>query len=433
MKSGQKILLVAGFFPPFAPSSATRAPALAHYLLESGYDVRVLAARNTRMQPTLTHRLPEDRVIYAPVVEAREFRPREIHPGDATSPLTQFAAALRAATTVPDMRTGWLPYAVKAGRALAETWKPDLIYASAPPHTSLLVAARLARRLGVPWIAEFRDLWTAHPYYDRRGLLKSFEQWLERRTLRKASGLVTVTQGWASLLSAEYHKPVLCVLNGYDAADFPATPAPRQRSDGPLTLVYGGGLYGGKRNPRPLFLAIRALGWGADDITIKFFVDDPGAIGKLAADYGIGECVTAQPTVTREEILKVQEDADILLLMRWDAPGEDHVLAGKLFEYIGCRRPILSIGRRVGEAADIIRNHRLGVVGEDAAHIAGQLKRWLKEKRAGGIAAPTPTPPEQFSRHYQFARLTAFFEEIIRRDCSDWQSSLTSKFAEAGE
>ena len=38
-----RILLVAGYFPPYAPFSATRVNAMARYFLERGHDVRVLA------------------------------------------------------------------------------------------------------------------------------------------------------------------------------------------------------------------------------------------------------------------------------------------------------------------------------------------------------------------------------------------------------
>ncbi len=41
-----RILIVSGYFAPFAPMSGVRAGKLAKYLLARGHDVRVLAARD---------------------------------------------------------------------------------------------------------------------------------------------------------------------------------------------------------------------------------------------------------------------------------------------------------------------------------------------------------------------------------------------------
>lgn len=407
-----RILIVAGFFPPHAPNSATRAPAFARHLLSSGHEVRVLGAHNTRIHPVLAHNLPEEIVTFAPVIEARELAPRKSDHAGPAKPWTRISASALAFFGVPEQRIGWLPYATALGRRIARDWHPDLIFATSPPAASLLVASSLSKKLGVPWVAEFRDLWTDHPYYDRKGLLARFERWLERRTLNTASGIVTVTEGWAAQLRDEYRQPVICAMNGYDPNDFSDVPVPPP-TDGPLTLVYGGGLYNGKRDPTPLFKAIKSLGWTKDDVLIRFFVGTPAEIEELAREHGISDCVTVEKMISRAELLKIQQESDILLLLRWDDPGEDHVLAGKLFEYAGCRRPILSVGRTVGEAAEIIRAYRLGAIGTDPDNIAGHLKRWQDEKQSGGVPAPCENPPEVLARVCQFNRLERFLRTII--------------------
>ena len=58
---------------------------------------------------------------------------------------------------LPDDAIGWYPYAVRSGKRLMDSWKPDLIYTSALPATDLLVARSLSQLSGVPWVAELRD------------------------------------------------------------------------------------------------------------------------------------------------------------------------------------------------------------------------------------------------------------------------------------
>jgi hypothetical protein len=43
---------------------------------------------------------------------------------------------------------------------------------------------------------------------------------------------------------------------------------------------------------------------------------------------------------------------DVLLLLLWNDPRERGVYTGKLFEYLGARRPILGIGPADNVAAD---------------------------------------------------------------------------------
>ncbi|MGB0749221.1 MAG: glycosyltransferase [Magnetospiraceae bacterium] len=409
-----RILFATAFFPPFAPKAATRAPALARYLLDQGQDIRVLGARNTLVNAVLSHRIPDALIVQAPVTEPRETAPRDPAPGDPAGAGLRLAAAARAAFGVPDKRGGWIPHAVAMGKTSFGDWRPDLILTSVPPHAGLFVAAALADHFKAPWIADFRDLWVDHPYYEETGLRARLDGLLQERVMGSAAGFTTVTAGWTDLLKQKYGKPVACVLNGFDAGDF-IDPVPAPGPDGPLTLIYGGGIYGGKRDPRPLFAAIQKLGWGPDQIRVTFHVDDETAVQSWAEAAGIAATVEIAGLVPRENLLLKQRQSDLLLLLRWDSPSEDHVVAGKLFEYIGCRRPILSVGRESGEAARIIETHALGVLSNDPDRIADHLAGWWQQKQAGGIPTPGTTIPEEFSREHQFARMLGFFQEVAGR------------------
>ena len=122
---------------------------------------------------------------------------------------------------IPDMRADWVRTAIPAGRQLIKEWKPDIIFASAPPNTGLIVASRLARAHKVPWVADFRDLWVDNPYYSEPGWRKRIDAILERRILRGAAGLVTVSPIWAEQLRRRHGKDVTVVYNGYAEEDFP--------------------------------------------------------------------------------------------------------------------------------------------------------------------------------------------------------------------
>ena len=61
-----RILLVAGFFPPYSPLGAVRAPMLARWWSQQGHDVRVIALENPAVAGQLEHCLAPEAVRYIP-------------------------------------------------------------------------------------------------------------------------------------------------------------------------------------------------------------------------------------------------------------------------------------------------------------------------------------------------------------------------------
>jgi glycosyltransferase involved in cell wall biosynthesis len=415
-----RILFVTYYFPPFRTMGAVRTGQTARHLLDLGHDVRVLAAGRQPSERTLPLEIPAGRVTYTLWLGAG-LRPRRADPGvgdaDALRELQPHALVgdlremlkllRRRVIYVPDDQIGWLPYAIAAAKRLTASEPVDLVYASAMPITSLLVASRVARANGVPWVGELRDLWSGNHYRDLRTWQQRVDASLERRVLTSAAGLITVSQPWADALSV-FGRPVTVVSNGYDEyrAGEGAVHDPMR-----LTIVYTGGLYKGRRDPTPLFRALRSLRDNAAAVDITFYGRQVNLVTELARSAGVEKHVRACGEVPYEESLSVQARADVLLLLLWDRPGEKGVMPGKLFEYMGAGRPILAVGKSDGVAADLIESRVLGLASSDPDRIAGQLERWLEEKRRVGRLAPLPLSSlHEYDRRTQSRRLAEFLE-----------------------
>lgn len=419
------VLIVAGFFPPHAPLAATRTPALARFLLERGHRVRVLAARNPGFTAVADHGLPEGLVHWAeaPGPVSLKALASGLARGRRTAwrSLREPGALLRRASAWPDLQAGWLAPACALGDRLVAERRPDMVFATVPPHTGLLVAHHLHKAHGLPWVAEFRDLWVDHPYYDGGALRRRLDTLVEHRALRTAAGLVTVTEGWRRLLSDAWPQPVCLARNGFeDVPEAPedAPPPPDPDEVRRLTLIYAGVLYGNKRDPRPLFKALSLLGPRAEEVRVHFYGTEAGQVEAMAAAEGLSApVVQVHPAVKRARLLALQRRADVLLLLRWNDAREDSVLPGKLFEYIGCRRPILAVGSTTGEAAAIIEEGGLGLAAADPHAIAERLRLWLDAKAAGRAIPP---PPEEavapHARAVQFATLERFLAGLVHPD-----------------
>ena len=420
-----KLLLVTQAFPPFNTSGAVRVGQLASYLMERGHDVRVLTAAPLPYPATLAEDIPADLVIRTRSLDPFTLRnpQRRAVPGAPTAAGASLNGGwLRSAVramAIPEPQVGWYPHAVAAGRRLVRSWQPDVIYASALPFTAHLVAARLARDSNVPWIAEFRDHFAGNPYVSLPAWRTAVDRWLERRVLASTAACVTVSQPMADTLQARHDKPSIVVLNGFDSRRAGASEPPPPNPAAPLRIVYTGLIYPGRRDPSPLFAAIAALAAERPQIEVAFYGQDLRGVAESARQFGVSECVTTHAAIPHAEALRVQQNADVLLLLLWDDPREAGVYTGKLFEYVGASRQILAIGATGGVAADLISQRALGEAARDPQAIASALRRWIGEKRATGRVMPPPTSAKSgLSRQEQFARVSELLTQVVHGSAS---------------
>jgi hypothetical protein len=290
---------------------------------------------------------------------------------------------------IPDMRADWIKTAVGAGRRLIAEWKPNVIFASAPPYSGLIVASRLARAFNIAWVADFRDLWVDNPYYGEPGWRRPVDAMLERQTLRNAARLITVSPVWAEHLSRRHGKAAEVVYNGYAAEDFPPV-ASRADSGEVLTIRYMGSIYRGFRDPSPVFAAIGLLPDALRDrVRVEFYSDTGEDVLAAAAAHHIADSVTVRPRIPYRHALELQMASDVLLLLQSNDQRDEGNLPAKLFEYLYARRPILLIGYEHGIAARLVKDRGAGLVSNCTVRIRDQLQTWLENKRAGGLSRST--------------------------------------------
>lgn len=414
-----KILLVSFYFPPFNAIGAVRAGKLAKELVAAGHEVRVLTAQQQLLPQSLPLEVPEELITRTrwwnvnglPLAlfgrQQQRYRRSEAAPSGVFAKIVK---VYRTLLNIPDGQIGWYPHAVRSGKRLIATWSPDIIYASAPPFTGLMVARRLAQYANVPWVGELRDLWTDNYYADWPAWRRAIEVPLERRVLSSSAGLVTVSDPLANRLREKYDRPVAVIPNGFDPDDYPRGIA---RSDADvLRIVYTGTIYPGRQDPTPLFSAVKSLGDEGRKIRIEFYGRTLPGILQLAERYGLENQVNVHAEVPFLESAQLQASADILLLLQWNSAAEPGVFTSKLFEYLGARRPVLAVGLPIGVAPDLIRDRNAGSASDDPAELATRLSQWLTTKAAAGVI---PSLPESvgagLSRAEQFAPLFTRLEE----------------------
>ena len=392
----RRVLLACYHFPPVASVGSVRVGALAKYLPRHGWDVTVVTPvrpERTRGSVEIVETRDADRALaWKRVLGLRGDLALKDQVGAEAGSRSLAAKGRATAIEVakalvafPDAHRGWARIAADAARAAAASGPLHAFLTSSPPVSAHLAGARMCRQLRLPWVADLRDLWTDDHNSTAPAWRRRLERRLERRTLGRAAALVTVSQPLAETLRSVY--PDLesySILNGFD----PELSRPAAQPSPDFTICHTGTFYQGRRDPTPLFEALRSLlASGRIDrarLRVRLLSRaEPWLLQAIEA-RGLADVVALEPWVAWEDALVAQREAQVLLLLHWGGHAERGVYTGKIFEYLAARRPILMVGGGEGVLADLLRETGAGVHIRDPASLERQIAGFWDEFRTTG-------------------------------------------------
>ena len=396
----RRVLLITYHYPPRPTIGSLRPMGLAKYLPQYGWQPIVLTPRLPNGVRRSAHIIETD---YRDLVGQWKSRAgldpaRGIHqqlglPRAKTPsrllPHTKLMKWLRPLLLFPDDTKGWIEFATDAFAQLKNGDPVDAILSTSPPITCNLIAARAKQRFGVPWLADFRDLWSQDTSARNAGnnaIFHFLDRRLEERILTMADSLVTVSVPWAERLQQRApNTRVHCITNGYDPDDFAFLPVPLTKS---FSITYAGLLYEGKRDPTPLLEVIYELiqsgAVARSDVEVRFYGPVEPWLRVLIQKYNLEGTVQIHGVVGRDEALRRQAESQILLLLGWNDPSERGQHTGKLFEYMGSKRPILAVSGSYGVMSQTLEETRAGVHALSKEQLRSVLVRAYSEFRSTG-------------------------------------------------
>ena len=319
----------------------------------------------------------------------------------------------------PDRYVLWFPFAVARGLRELRSRPYDAIYSTYPPITDHIVAAALHRLTGLPWLADFRDPWSQNSFLTFTGAQALVVPWLEKKLISGAGAIVTVSEPIAAgLRDLHGDRPagVHSITNGYDPDDF-AVPAEPPEIGGPLTLTYTGMFYGSKRDPYPVLEAVQELidegGITADEILIRLYGPDDPAISRHRGALRHPGILEICGVVPHPEAIRRQMESTALLNLMWDDPYSALMYGGKVFEYLGSRRPILAWNPAGGILADLLQKTGAGVSVATGAELKRLLLSWMEEFRRTGTLSYRASDEEV--RRFAWDRLAGDMAGVLDR------------------
>ncbi len=327
----------------------------------------------------------------------------------------------------PDPEWPW--YRMGRNRALhvAKEFEPDILLSSAPPFSSHLMGGHIQHRLKIPWVADYRDLWSLNLVRKRTKFVRRMESYLERRTLKGCSAAATVSEPLARELHELLGIPVNVVTNGFDPAEYEAgiKEPLTEWKDNKINMVHTGLLYPGLRDPSVLFQAIQILYKSGSiregDLKIWFYGPNVDGIKDMISDYSVGPFVELAGLVPRKEALNCQRQADVLLLLEWADSMAKGLFTGKFFEYLGAGKPILAIGASGGVIEHTLKETGMGVLENDPYRLSKIVQDLIQTKSMKGRGMLHPFDPQalkRYTREYQAGVLGEILNDVLRRTSS---------------
>jgi glycosyltransferase involved in cell wall biosynthesis len=449
----RRALLIAPDFPPAGGGGVIRATKMAKYLGEYGYDVVVLTKPPAPGSPTdyslLADVPPSVEVIrfrgvdpYMPFYRLRarvayhakrsggaleiKTNLHAIRESSSLSLFRLFETFVRRYIAIPDFHYWWARSSVDLAEEIIHRRKVSLIWSTSTPYSSHLLGLRLKEKTGLPWIADFRDVWTADNMF-----YHSLPKWkmlilerLEYLVLANTDIVTTVTPTFVQNFKSKFGnviRRIALIYNGFDLSDFTE---PEPVPDNSHFITTHAGKLDKTRDPGVWLSAIADLidegRVFKDSIVVRFIgPSNPqvrASLFQCIQHRGLEDIVQFTGSLPHDEAISALRSSDLLLLIGDALPGAGAYIPGKLYEYIATGRPIFALVGR-GEAERIIERYRLGCVapptdkGAIKEFYMKMYERWCRaEVRSNSLDLARL---KIFDRRFQALQLGRLMDDLV--------------------
>lgn len=371
----KKIIIISYFFPPISAvgGGVIRTLKYVKYLSSFGYKPYVIAAKdnNLDMDYSLLDDIPKGisvtRVPYCGLGHISHFFPRHKkikYKNNNSSPGFSFKK-LFIDLLFPDSALLWIFPAFYRARQIMEKEKIDIIYATTPPFSALVVGYLLKKISAKPLVVDYRDLFALGKSYPRVGNpVMKLRRRLEKKVIGNSDAVIASSEVYGQELLKESRlakDDLYLITNGFDKEDFSF----KDNDSMPdcFTIYYAGSLYK-ERMPFLFFDAIKKLiidrkFSGGVEIKILGRIDNE-LLNYGSVDYLLkGKHLFLERNISYRDSLRALNKADLLILS--SDKGILGMLPGKTFEYMALGKPILALAQKDSAIVDFINDHSLGV------------------------------------------------------------------------
>jgi len=245
----------------------------------------------------------------------------------------------------------------------------DVIISSFGPNSSAILGLKISKRFpDAIWIMDMRDPFTKPFSTDKE---RRYYHRLASRIGQKADFFTGVSEPCTNVYKQwDRNTDIHIIENGFDRDDI-AGIINENKSD-IFRILYTGSIKRNRSDLTPLFRAVYELitedKIKKETISIEYAGLTYGLMLEAAKECNMQDFCKDYGFVSRDESLRLQSEASLLLVASWNSSEETGILTGKVFEYLMQNKPLIAlVAGEVGNSIfrEIITNANSGFLYEE--------------------------------------------------------------------
>ena len=303
--------------------------------------------------------------------------------------LSRIGEILNSFFLVPDRTIAWLPHAVRKGLEVIQKENPQIIYSTSPSEGVHLIAYFLKKSTRLPWVTDFRDLWTLYQerYKPRTFFHHFINCYIEKSLCQRWSDLVIAnTEQNKNMIVSNFkvdpHK-IEVITNGFDPDDAIEVKTHQERQK-KMILGYLGAFEKTAICYREFLTGLANAIQYEKRFSVKLWSPTSDPLLSDIKKHNLTDHITFEEYVSHQACMKAIGMVDVLVVLL--ESKYPHVVPQKLYNYLAFNKLILAIVPPDGYAATVIRETNTGIIvsPDDTAGITEGLlelhHRWQKGK-----------------------------------------------------
>lgn len=350
-----KILIISNYYPPIQSVATNRIVSFEKYLKKFGHEITILTIGNSNKEE-YENGTRVLRVVNSSFLKIMDTNKKE----NWMTHYLKCVYNLILMQFLEDEYEGWVKNAIKKLLNMRDAESFDFVISSYPIMGTMVVANVLkSRNSKIKWIADMRDaIWSPGGSKQRQKHLESQFNKIKKNIDVLLAVSKPQVENYEKLLISTKTK-LLEVRNGYD---FEVNKLGIEKTKNDFfTIVYSGSFYG-KIKPKNFFIALNRI---LEKYDFKIKVRIIGNKAPINILQPLVRVVKEENTMPYEKLineLKFNADALLMILPKELEKG---IYTGKIFDYLGCCKPIIGLVPKEDVAAKLINDVRLGYVAEN--------------------------------------------------------------------
>ena len=411
----KEILYLSYHFPPYSNILSNRATEFSKRLIESGYKIFVVSAKNNKNAPIDKELL---KAVDSPLIKNAQVYNLSFSSSGMASSFKKISFLKELFNIF--LFFHWLPLSFVKGSQIIRKNNIRIIYTSAPPFFSLVLGYLLKKFFKIPLVIEYRDPWSDNPYVlgDMSELTKKNYHKIEKKVLKTSDAIIAISEGLKDYLIESFptivqKEKVFVLPNGLGIdstlatdSNFPPTSE--------IVFTFTGKLYG-LRDLKPLIKivsSVKDLG-KLEDVSLKINIFGRynfDYLSNLIQKYKVLEYFSLNGFIPRPECLKKISESTLTLHI-----GENFnypTISFKVWDYLSMRKKIVYLGREDSFTARFLKENDLGFTIPVNEHDLGVKKFISLIERLTSNQINLEVDPKQLS-NYTWDNLTPKLKAIF--------------------